>query len=160
MILLCLQSQYCSIHFAKMTTFLCPKHRLVLVSSIHQHKACTQEVEIIPVILFCLVPAMFHIFCKDDISFSQAQASASRFYIRAHSMYQELEIILSSSFLSSGAVLFHTFCKDDNISLSQAQASASQFYTPAHSMYQEVQIILSGSIYVCSPRIVPYILHS
>ena len=39
-----------------------------------------QEVEIIDnVSILSAVPAMFHIFCKDDISFSQAQASASLF---------------------------------------------------------------------------------
>ena len=158
MILLCLQSQYCSLHFAKMTTFLAQASASQFYTpaqSMYPRSRNYTNDSILSV-----VPAMFHIFCKDDISFFQAQASASRFYIPAHSMYQELQITLSSSFLSSGAVLFHTFCKDDNISLSQAQASASQFYTPAHSMYQEVEIILSGSIYVCSPRIVPYILHS
>ena len=95
---------------------------------------------------------MFHTFCKDDnISFSKAQASASLFYTPAHSLYQEVEIILSSSFLSSGAVLFLIFCKDDNISFSQAQASASHFYTPAHSMYQEV--ILNGSFMSAVPEL-------
>ena len=102
-----------------------------------------------------LFPALFHIFCKDDIiSLSQAQASARQFYTSAHSMYQELEIILNDSILSAVAVLFHTFCLDDNISFSQAQASASQFYTPAHSMYQEVEIFLNDSF----PSIVSYIL--
>ena len=61
--------------------------------------------------------------------------------------------MLSSSFLSSGAVLFLTFCKDDNISFSQAQASASHFYTPAHSMYQEVEIILNGSFMSAVPEL-------
>ena len=83
-----------------MKTFLCPKHRLVLVSSIHQHIACTKKEE----------------------------------------------IILSSSFLTSVSVLFHTFFIDDKISLSQAQASARQFSTPADSMYQELEIILNDSI--------------
>ena len=53
-------------------------------------------------------------------------------------MYQEVEVILIYSFLSTVVVMFHKFCKNDNISFPQAQASASQFYTPAHSMYQEV----------------------
>ena len=91
------------------------------------------------------VPELLHTFCIVDISLSQAQASASQFYTPAHSLYQEVEIILSDSILSAVQVLFHTFCKDNNISLSQAQASASQFYTPAHSLYQEVEIILSSS---------------
>ena len=98
-------------------------------------------------ILLSAVPVLFHTFCKENtISFFQAQASASQLNTPAHSLYQELEIILGSSFLSSVAVLFHIFCKDDNISFSQAQASASQFYTPAQSMYQDVEIIFSDSI--------------
>ena len=98
---------------------------------------------------------MFHtLFIIDEISLSQAQASASQFSTPAHSMYQELELILSDSLLSAVAVLFHTFCIDDQISLSQAQASASRFYRPAHSMYQEVEIFLNDSF----PSIVPYIL--
>ena len=74
----------------------------------------------------------------------------SQFYTLAHSLYQEVEIILSSSILSSVAVLFHSMeCMESihNISFSQAQASASQFYTPEQSMYQEVEIILSDSIF-------------
>ena len=93
-----------------------------------------------------LFPALFHTFCKDDNISLPPQAGASQFYTPAHSMYQEVEIILSSSFLSSVAVLFHTFFIDDKISLSQAQASASQFSTPAHSMYQELEIMLNDFI--------------
>ena len=101
-----------------------------------------QEVEIIlNDSIMSAVPVFFNTFCIDDnISFSQAQASASQFYKLAQSMYQEVEIILCDSILSVVPVLFHTFCKDDNISFSQTQASASQFYTPAHSMYREVEI--------------------
>ena len=44
-------------------------------------------------------------------------------------MYQEVEIILSSSFLPLVVVLFHMLFLDDNM-----------FYTLAHSMYQEVEL--------------------
>ena len=40
---------------AKMTTFNGPKHRLVLISYIHQHKACTKKYKMYSVILFCQI---------------------------------------------------------------------------------------------------------
>ena len=100
------------------------------------------------------VSVFFHTFCMDDnISFSQALASASQFYTPADCMYQEVEIIRNVSILSQQCSIY--FVKDD-ISFSQAQASASQFYTPAQSMYQEVEIILNDSILSA----VPVLLHT
>ena len=78
------------------------------------------------------VPVLFNTFYIDDnISFSQAQASASQFYTPADSMYQEVKIILNYSILSAVPTLFHMFCIGDNISFSQTQASAT---VPDHSV--------------------------
>ena len=65
------------------------------------------------------IAVVFYTVCKDDnISLSQAQASANMLYSSAQSMYQEVENLHCDSFLSDIAVVFHSVCKDDKISLS------------------------------------------
>ena len=49
-----------------------------------------------------IVPYILH---RWQHFFSQAQASASQFFTPAHSMYQEVEVILNYSFLSAVAVI-------------------------------------------------------
>ena len=60
-----------------------------------------EEVEIILSYNFLsAVPVLLHVlYIDDNISLSQAQASASQFYTWAHSMYmyQEVEIVLSDA---------------------------------------------------------------